>query len=126
MRFLPAEPNNVIHECRCISEAGKWEFGFRRVMFGVRVSLSQIGDDGYTLDYCAAKQRDFALLLFATVLIALEPYPEDVMRSQLQKDFPRFDIKPINRDPCCWKRLQEMANAVIQQRTEEIFNAELK
>jgi hypothetical protein len=126
MRFLPAEPNNVIHECRCVSEGGIWEFGFRQMMFGVRVSLSQTGDYFYTLDYCAADQKDFALLLFATVLIALEPYPEDVKPYQLQRDFPRFEIKPINRDPYCWKRLQEMANAVIEQRTEEVFNAELK
>lgn len=109
MKFHRVEPNQVIHQCRCLSEEEKWEIGFRQMLFGVRVSLSRIGDEFYTLDYCAADDVGFALLLFATILQILDRYPEDVTPQQLERDFPRYEIKPINRDPHCWPRLQQMA-----------------
>lgn len=114
MKFHPAPANDIIHSARALSEQGKWEFGFRQMIFGVRVSLSRIGDCAYTLDYCAADDPGFALLLYATMLAILERYPEDVAPYQLERDFPSYEIKPINRDPQCWPRLQEMAAEVLE------------
>jgi hypothetical protein len=53
MNFNPAEPNENFFQ-RWISEEGRWEIGFYRVIFGVRVRLGLVGADGVILDYCAA------------------------------------------------------------------------
>jgi hypothetical protein len=108
MNFQSAEPNEVLQIFRLLSTEGKWELGFRQMLFGMRVSLSQIGDCYYTLDYCAADDPGFALTLLLTVMKILERYPENVTPRQLQNEFPRCDRKPMNLDPC-WLKLQEMA-----------------
>lgn len=109
MKFTKTEPNDVFDAFRCISLKGKWEFGCRRMLFGVRVGLSRIGDDSYTLDYCSGDNPEFTLTLIATMLKILERYPEDIAPLKLSQDFPKYEIKPIDRDPTCWKRLEEMA-----------------
>jgi hypothetical protein len=108
MNFDPAPPNDVIHYYRLLSTEGKWELGFRQMLFGVRVSLSRIGDCCYALDYCAADNPEFAAQLLTVVWLILTRYPEDVTPRQLQDAFPRFERKPINLDPC-WPSLLEMA-----------------
>lgn len=108
MKFSKAE-TDIDHDIYCaISEGGGWKLGVRSVMFGVRVCLTKIPDCFYTLDYCAADQPEFALVLLATVSRILEQYPEDSSSVQLQRDFPDWEIRPINNDPNCWKKLQEM------------------
>lgn len=109
MKFTLSQPHTDMDIACWKSEQGKWEIGFRQMLFGVRVSLTRIGDEWYTLDYCAADQPGFAWLLLATVVKILERYPEDVNPNQLQRDFPGYEIKPINKDPYCWQRLQQMA-----------------
>lgn len=109
MKFTKTEPNIDFDILRCVSETGKWEFGIRRMLYGVRICGNPVGNGAYTLDYCAGDDEVFALTLFATVATILEDYAEDVTTQQIKRDFPAFEIKPVNRDPYCWKRLQEMA-----------------
>lgn len=108
MRFCATEQNEVIDVMRFLSEEGVWEFGIRRVIFGWRVALSQIGDCCYTLDYCAGGDFGFAMVLLATIAKILESYPESVRIRQIQDAFPRYERRPINLDPC-WTKLHEMA-----------------
>ena len=83
----------------------------RRMLFGVRVCGNPVGDISYAFDYCAGDDEVFALILFATISRILEKYPEDVTFKRIHQDFPKYEIKPINLDPYCWKQLQEMAEA---------------
>ncbi|HEY9657637.1 MAG TPA: hypothetical protein V6C65_04170 [Allocoleopsis sp.] len=83
--------------------------GASAMLYGRRVALSRIGDGYYTLNYCAGSDTAFQAILLVTVMVILDRYPEDVTPRQIQDDFPSFQIKPINLDPYCWVRLQEMA-----------------
>ena len=109
MKFTKTEPDENFDILRCVSENNKWEIGMRRMLFGVRICGNPVGDCCYAFDYCAADDQIFAIELFATVVNILEKYPETTTARQLQDNFPRYEVKPINRDPYCWKRLQEMA-----------------
>ena len=116
MKFKPDSPNETLDVLRLVSENEVWELGYRQMLFGVRVSLSRIGDYWYTLDYCAGDNPEFALHLLLTVMQILKRYTEDVAGKQLERDFPKYDVKPIDRDPNCWKQLQEMASIVERDR----------
>jgi hypothetical protein len=109
MKFTKAEPNEVFDALRFISQEGRWEFGCRRMLYGIAVGLSRIGDYSYTLDYCSGDDPSFTFMLLATMAKILERYPEDIVPWKLRQDFPAFEVKPIDRDPTCWKRLQEIA-----------------
>lgn len=110
MKFTPASPNENFF-MRWTSEMGVYEMGFRQMLFGVRVSVAVVGDCGCFLDYCAGADRAFALELLATLTVILDSYPETIKWYELQKRFPGFTVKPIDRDPYCWTRLQEMAGS---------------
>lgn len=115
MKFTKIDPNENFDILRYVSENEKWEFGIRRVLFGVRICGNPVGDWCYSFDYCAGDDEVFALALFATIAKILEKYPENVTVKQIQQDFPNYEIKPINRDPYCWKRLQEISKSNICQ-----------
>ena len=87
------------------------------MMFGIRVSLGKVGSGCVAIDYCAGADIAFALILLATVVRILEPLPESVSYQELEQIFPSYDVKPINRDPYCWKRLQELAGQADQQQS---------
>lgn len=108
MRFIQTVPDQNFAIARWISEEGKWELGFRQMLFGIDVGLGTVGDDGCVLNYCAGNDQGFALILLATVAQILEHYPEDVRPYQLERDFPKYQFKPIYRD-ACWGKLQQMA-----------------
>jgi molybdopterin-guanine dinucleotide biosynthesis protein A len=112
MRFTKVDSNDVFDVVRLLSAEGKWEVGCRRMLFGIRVGLSQLGGYTYSLDYCAGDNPVFTLELLAIVLKILERYPEDATQRQIEDEFPGCLIKPIDRDPYCWTRLQEMAQEV--------------
>lgn len=112
MRFTKALANENFDVLRCVSENSVWELGIRSVLFGIRICANPVGDDCYWLGYCAGDDFGFALVLLATVAKILEQYPENTDPQQIKLDFPKYDIKPINRDPYCWRRLQEMAGMV--------------
>ena len=109
MKFTKAEPDRNFDVLRCVSETGKWEFGIRRLLYGLSICGNPCQDDCYSFHYPAGDNEGFALVVFATVFRILEKYPEDVTLKQIQKDFARYEIQPIGKDPHCWKRLQEMA-----------------
>lgn len=109
MQFNSVEPDINYDIMKFRSTEGRWEMGLRSVLFGVRVRLSQVGSGWCVLDYCAGNDPGFALTLLAVVAKILERYQEEVSEATLENAFPGYERKPINRDPKCWNRLQEMA-----------------
>jgi hypothetical protein len=114
MIFAPAEPDDHLFK-RWVSSEGRWEIGFCRMMFGVRVRLGRVGWGSCELDYCAGADLDFAVELMRTVMIILAPIPEDVKPCEITMLFPYFTVKPINKDPHCWVELQRMADDVMRK-----------
>ena len=112
MKFVKAQPNINFDVLRSTSENNIWELGIRRLLYGFSVCANPIGDDVYWLDYPTDDNIAFALELLVTVTKILEGYPEDIKPLPLRSYFPSYDVKPIDRDPNCWKRLQEMASAM--------------
>jgi hypothetical protein len=115
MKFhrVQTEPN--YDRLKLVSEGGEWELGLWRVMFGVRVRFGLAGAGGVELDYCAGADPMFQLELLNAVHIILQEVPESVTCGEIQRMFPGFHIKPINLDPFCWKRLQEMRDEARQR-----------
>lgn len=112
MKFSSADPTDDL-VVRLVSETGRWQVGVYPVLFGFRVRAGLTGTCWYALDYCAADNEIFLMQLLIAVVTILESYPEDVTEQQISADFPRYQIKPIDRDPTCWARLQEMAKAAM-------------
>jgi hypothetical protein len=115
MKFYlaPTEPNYDLF--KLVSENGAWELGLWKVLFGARVRFGQAGACGVELDYCAGADPHFQIELLNAVHIILQEVPETVTPGQIQRMFPDFYMKPINRDPICWPRLQQMRDDVRQR-----------
>ncbi len=109
MQFTKATSNENFPKGRWISENNVWEIGFLPVLYGVRVRLGKVGSACVDLDYCAGDNLGFALILLVTVINILEALPESITAQQIEKLFPMYEVKPIDRDPYCWRRLQELA-----------------
>ena len=112
MDFHPTLPTEGVPH-RWASENNVWEIGLRPMLYGVRVSVGRINPEYgyalvYTLDYCAGDDQGFILNLWATVLILMTALPECVSPQQLKGLFPTYRVKPINKDPDCWERLQQL------------------
>jgi hypothetical protein len=100
---------------KLVSTNNRWEIGIRQMMFGVRVCGNLIGDTGYTFDYCAGNNPYFAANLIQTMLAIFDALPEDIKPRELRQMLPSFSVKPIDRDPTCWKELQKLAIELNQQ-----------
>lgn len=109
MLFRNAAPDENFTAGHLVSENGRWEMGYRQMLFGVRVSAALVGDAGCTLDYCAGAQPTTQRLLYRMVRLILEGLPEDTTQAELRAMLPTYERRPIDRDPACWNRLIEMA-----------------
>jgi hypothetical protein len=113
MTFHPAKPNDHLFH-RWVSTGGRWELGFWRVMFGVRVRLGLVGNGWCTLDLCAGADPEFQAELLRTVMAALIPFDEKSSERQIQDMIPAYsEIKPINLDPKAWPLLQNLARSAL-------------
>jgi hypothetical protein len=108
MKFKMAEREPNYDRLKLVSEGGIWELGLWSVMFGVRVRMGRAGLFYVNLDYCAGADAQFQMELLNAVHIILQEVPESISDRDLEDMFPQFDIKPINLDPRCWPRLQQM------------------
>ena len=112
MEFSPTEPDEHLFR-RWKSENKVWEVGFFRVLYGIRVRAGKIppGLDyapAVSIDYCAGADEGFALCILAIVVKLLSTLPESVTASQVEALVPRYQVKPIDQDPC-WDRLLELS-----------------
>ncbi len=87
MKFNRTTPTEQFHT-RWISEEGRWEIGFYKVMYGQRVRMGAVEGGGCMMDLCCG--TDVALLnnvlIWVRVLVAR--YPETVSESQIEEEFP--------------------------------------
>lgn len=115
MTFKRIQPCPNYDLLKLQSEGGRWELGLWRVMFGVRVRLGRTGFPYCSLDYCAGADPLFQIELLNAVHIILREVPETISERDLENLFPKFEIKPINRDPTCWPELQRMRDAARER-----------
>jgi len=96
---------------RFVSENGRWEIGLVPVLFGVRVRAGLVGSDWVNVDYCAGDNPAFALELLATMLEIMTWLPEEITGGQVEAMMPKYQRRPIDRDPC-WQKLQYLAESL--------------
>jgi hypothetical protein len=111
MVFNRAEPDANFFQ-RWVSTGGKWEIGFTRMMFGVRIRVGRVGSLCVDLDYCAGADVRFQEELMRVVMTILIPVSEEVTCRQLSDIFPDYEVRPIIKDKC-WIQLQQMAATVL-------------
>lgn len=112
MHFEPANSDdNFFH--RWVSTGGRWEMGFTRMMFGVRVRVGRVGHGCVDVDLCAGADRGFQMELLRAVMTILIPVDENISSREMSDLFPGYTVKPINLDPTCWVTIKQMADAVL-------------
>ena len=109
MRFIQTATDENFQGSRWLSESGRWELGHQPMLFGVRVSLGQVGDGGVIIDYCAGASPLIQSLLFRMMVLILEGVQENCTPDELCAFFPSYQRRPINLDPTCWNTLSELA-----------------
>lgn len=120
MKFKVAEKTENFSLLRFVSEGGRWEVGLVPMLFGVRVRAGICGCDGCELDYCAGDDPVFQLALLDTVMKIMQTIPEDIDTWTFVSFWPGFRIKPINRDPTCWKELLAMREKAERKLLQQV------
>jgi hypothetical protein len=108
MQLFTTDPDKNFSILKYISTNHKWEIGIKPMMFGVRVCGSPVGSFGYTFEYCAGDNPTFAITLMQTMLAIFEALPEDIKEKEVKRLLPSYSVKPIDRDPNCWKALKKL------------------
>lgn len=117
MKFTEAAPTEG-YFMRWVSENGIWEFGLRRMIFGVRVSANLVDapwGEYAMMDYCAgAKPRDISRLcrLGRTIL---EGQPESITGQELRAMLPGYAVRPVVKDEACMTALTRLAAEAMRR-----------
>lgn len=111
MKFKRTIPDENFDVLKFLSLEGGWELGLRSMLYGVRVSLSKSGSQWCNLDYCAGDNLVLQLAVLDAVGTILSQFPETVSGGDIERFFPDFEVKPIDRDPC-WGKLQALRDAI--------------
>lgn len=116
MLFHKIEPNENVDLLAWENESGAFQLGFRRMAYGVRVSLSSVHGMGYDLDYCVGTNGLDAVILFAALWQSLACIDEGVGFYQaLRAKFPYQQRKPIDQDPQCKAVLLNLCAETIKR-----------
>jgi hypothetical protein len=116
MNFKKSEADENYQIARWVSENNVWEIGLNPVIFGIRVVGGRVGSGCYSINYCAANDKMFALQVLVTVFRIMVLLPESTTARELEDLLPKYDVKPINLDPC-WENLQELAAKLEETNT---------
>lgn len=108
MKFKWAEKDTNFPIEHFVSEGGVWECGITPVLYGRRVRVGRVGDNGCVLDYCAGDRMGFDHQVLTAVMGILLKVPEETPEWIVMDMFPTYHVKPIDRDPTCWKELQAL------------------
>ncbi len=115
MIFHETEPNINIDLLNWRSESGQFELGFRRVMYGCRVSLSDVAGGCYPIDYCLGLNTIQGVMVLSFVRHILYSVPDTdpvkTRRALKLKGFPIQVVKPIESDPETFAALLRMTTA---------------
>lgn len=120
MRFSPIEPNINLDLLAWGSESGRWQLGFRSVLYGIRVSLTLPYDFCYTIDYCVGTNGTNLIIVFQALRNKLLEFDESVFPSELQRCFPAQHVKPIENDSECLDTLIGMMMEAIDRFPDQI------
>jgi hypothetical protein len=90
-------------------------------LFGVRIAGNPVGSRIYTFDYCAGNNSVFAITLMQTMLAIFDALPEEITVKQVEKILPKYTVKPIDRDPTCWKELKRLA-IELNQNLDSVYS----
>ena len=115
MIFQRAQPDENFPLRKLVSETGRWEMGFRPVLFGLQVIASRQGHESVALNYCAGGRLQDQLLLFAVILRLLERLPEEITEADLRRLLPRENRRPVTTDPECLAALLVLAGVAGEQ-----------
>ena len=112
MRFRRVPPDDNFSMLRLVSEGGKWEVDLYPVLFGVRIRCGQVGACAVVLDYCAGADINLRVEILLLVLQVLEAMDEaSTTEGDIDRAFPKWTRRPIDRDPICLPKLREIAAA---------------
>jgi hypothetical protein len=92
-----------------VSENRKWHIAVKPVIFGFRAVAYEADSIGCAIDYCAADQPVFLMLLIATLRAIFLHLPEQMSSTDMYRFMPSWRVRPINCDPC-WDELQDLAD----------------
>lgn len=95
-----------------VSTGGEWEMGHVAMLYGVRIRVSRTGAGWCNVDYCAADSPLHQFLIFEAVRTILRKVPEEIDDRTLEAMFPKYSVKPIQRDPTCFAELIDLAARV--------------
>lgn len=130
MIFHKGEPNPHYDDFgyfnRLQSGNNLWGIACEFTIFGsLRVVVFPVNSLSITLNICAGNQAVHQEMIYQLVLEWLETFDESVKEWELQKEFPRFDIKPIYNDPNWPKNLKIIANRISNsKKNTELLNSE--
>jgi hypothetical protein len=111
VKFRRVETDENFDFLKFVSEEGQWELGVFSVIYGRRVRLGRAGATWVNLDYCAGDNFLFCLELLDAVGTILSQFPENISGGDIERHFPGYDRRPIDRDPC-WEKLSAMRDAI--------------
>ena len=120
MKFTPIEPHENLDLLAMASKTGKWELGFRSVLYGICVSLSFPEDREYIIDYYCGMDAIVFLTVFEMTKLALLDVDESVESSEIKKILPTQTCRPIANDSECCDKLINLGVTAGEKYPEEI------
>jgi hypothetical protein len=107
---IELDPHDSTNVARWQSPGARWVVRVTQVLYGFRVQVQERTDNlGFLVVYCAGRNRLTLLLLPAVVMTILDGLGEHATNEQVMKAFPEQNVKPMYRDPPCWRLLCSMA-----------------
>lgn len=120
MRFTPIEPHESLDLLAWRSESGRWEIGFRSVIYGIRVSLSLPRNRVYVLDYCCGTDGNSLIWVFHMLRNSLLDFEDTVTSGEIERSFPRQNRKPIENDSDCFSELMRLGSVATQRHSDRV------
>ena len=120
MKFTQIEPHENLDLMAWRSESGRWEIGYRSVMYGIRVSLSLPESQSYALDYCCGTDGSSLILVFQMLRTALLDFDDTVTIGEVSRWFPVQNCKPIENDFDCFGKLMQLGVDAAQKHQNQV------
>lgn len=97
-----------------VSADGLWCIGVKPVIYGARAIAWRQDSVGPAADYCAADSISVLLQLLAMLeAIFTQHLEEQASENAVMALLPSWERRPVDQDPACWRRLEELAGLNI-------------
>ena len=117
MKFNQIEPEDKTKDYNLElweSENNIWQVRLDKVAFGCRVHVTQRGLLFFQTEYCAGADPLWQQALMTAIIQIVSKYPENISFEELEKIWPRWQIRPMFNDLKCWHQLCEMAELPLE------------